>query len=165
MQPATFTLTRAPIALAPAVRLVQPALVQHNQQPLLPWPAPDQAELRRCEIPARVQRFVGQLTTAVVEVLSGRRPLHHLEPHTGAEVHDLIGHLRGARAMPALRLASLHLGQPADHVVEASARLQLDRRSRAAALCFVAEGEPAHTRWRLTAIELSLDPAVILRAG
>ena len=65
MQPATFTLTRAPIALAPAVRLVQPALVQHNQQPLLPWPAPDQAELRRCEIPARVQRFVGQLTTAV----------------------------------------------------------------------------------------------------
>lgn len=165
MQPATITLTRAPIALAPAVRLVQPTLVQLNQEPLLPWPAPEQPELVRSEIPVRVQRFVGQLSTAVVEVLSGRRPLHHLESHTSVEVHDLIGHLHRGRPMPALRLASLHLSQPADDVVEASARLHLARRSRAAALCFRANGAAQHTSWRLTAIEVAIDPAVILRAG
>lgn len=172
MQQPTVILTRAPIALAPAVRLVQPALVEPNQEPLLPWATPVQPGLLREEIPARVQRVVGQLTTAVVEVLSGRRPLHHLEPHASAGVHDLIGHLHRARPMPALRLASVHLSQPVEDVVEAAVRLHLGRRSRAAALRFSArtalatpEADPQRAQWRLTALELAIDPGVILRAG
>ena len=50
---------------------------------------------------------------------------------------------------------------PADAVVEAAVRLSLGARSRAAALRFTERAG----RWRLTELELALDPDVVLRAG
>lgn len=161
MQMATFGITRAPVALAPLVRLVEPALVQPVQDALLPWPVPDAAVAETVEIPERVRRIVGQLTAGVIEVLRGQRPLEQLEAHASPDVHHLIGHLRRARSLGGLRLASLRVGQPSPHVVEVAARLSLGRCSRAAALCFTEHSE----RWRLIQLELALDPAVILRAG
>ncbi|MEZ5128338.1 MAG: Rv3235 family protein [Micropruina glycogenica] len=153
--------TRAPMVLAPAVRLVEPVLLEPVQAPLLPWPTSVEQVAESVDIAPRVQRIVSQLTNAVIEVLCGRRALVHLEAHLRAPVYDLVGHLRGARLLPALSLASLHLQQPADHVIEAAARLRDDHRSVAAALCFTR----SDGRWRMCALELALDPAVVLRSS
>jgi len=161
MHHAVLTFSRAPVALAPALRLVEPLLLEPVQEALLPWPIPQPNLAEPVAIAPRVQRIVGQLTAGVVEVLRGRRPLEHLAGHACADVHDLIGHLRRARSLESLRLASAHLTQPSERVVEVAARLSLGPRSRAAALCFINQAE----RWRLVQLELALDPAVILRAG
>ncbi|MFT3861212.1 Rv3235 family protein [Micropruina sp.] len=163
MTDATIRLIRAPLALAPAVRLVEPVLLQPVQEPLLPWPPAAQAASVLVEIEPRVQRIVGQLTAAVVEVLCGRRALEHLEPHLHPNAYQLVGHLRGAGCLTAVRLASLRLQQPAKQVIEASARLRHGPRSLAAALCF--RCAPNAERWRLAELELAVDPAVVLRSG
>ena len=154
-------LSRAPLALAPAVRLVEPVLLEPVQAPLLPWPVAPEPVVDPVDIAPHVQRVVSQLTLAVVEVLCRRRSLEHLEAHLYGPVYDLVGHLRGAQLLPALRIASLHLQQPTDHVIEAAARLRDDHRSMAAALCFTNSTD----RWRLGVLELALDPAVVLRSG
>ena len=156
-----LSISRAPIALAPVVRLVEPILLEPVQDALLPLPVPEPAVVDPVAIPPRVQRIVAQLTAGVIEVLRGQRPLEHLAGHACAEVHDLVGHLCRARSLQALRLASTHLAQPSERVVEVAARLTLGPRSRAAALSFANQAE----RWRLVQFELALDPAVILRAG
>ena len=161
MQQTTFGISRAPVALAPAVRLLEPVLLEPVQEPLLPWPVPAAAVVDPVAISPRVQRIVSQLTAGVVEVLRGQRPLEHLAGHASADVHDLIGHLRRARSLSTLRLASMHVCQPSTCVVEVAVRLSLDGRSRAAALCFAEQ----LGRWRLVQLELALDPAVIVRAG
>ena len=161
MQQTTFGISRAPVALAPAVRLLEPVLLEPVQEPLLPWPVPAAAVVDPVAISPRVQRIVSQLTAGVVEVLRGQRPLEHLAGHASADVHDLIGHLRRARSLSTLRLASMHVCQPSACVVEVAVRLSLDGRSRAAALCFAEQ----LGRWRLVQLELALDPAVIVRAG
>ena len=92
--------TRAPMVLAPAVRLVEPMLLEPVQAPLLPWPTSVEQVAESVDIAPRVQRIVSQLTNAVIEVLCGRRALEHLEAHLRAPVYDLVGHLRGARLLP-----------------------------------------------------------------
>ncbi|MFT4296734.1 MAG: Rv3235 family protein [Micropruina sp.] len=162
MPSSTDVLIRAPVVLAPAVRLVQPALIEPPQQPLLPWPEPEPPPaVESPGIPDQVRHQVGALVAALVEVLRGRRPPPHLEPHAGTAVLELIGRLRGEGALPTMRLRSLRLDQPAPDVVEVAAHLRLGERSRAAALR--AERRPGD-RWRLTELELALD-AVVLRSS
>jgi len=157
-----LTLERAPLALAPALRLVQPVLSEptSSQQPLLPWVRPAPRPEQHQPIPDEVRRIVRGLTTAVVEVLRGSRPPDQLSAHASAEVQRLIAQLRRS-PLPTLRLASLRLSQPGPDVVEAAARLAVDSRSRAAALCFV-RGQDG---WRLSALQLALDAGVIRGAG
>lgn len=167
MDQVVFPITRAPAALAPARRLVQPTLLTLPQEPLLPWPVPEPAVPEDCPIPTSVQRVVGQLTAAVVEVLRGQRPLEHLAGHAVPDVHELVGHLRRASPLLQLRLESLRLCQPAHGVVEVAARLSLGARYRAAALRYVSPAETSDRGllWRLANLELALEPSVIVRAG
>jgi len=155
-------LERAPLALAPAVRLVEPLLRERapSQQPLLPLVRPAGRPDPQQPIPDDVRLIVGGLTTAVVEVLRGSRPLGQLSGHTGADVQRLLVQLRRSPS-PTLRLASLRLSQPNPDVIEAAARLALGTRSRAAALCFAR----CRDGWRLRALQLALDPGVIRAAG
>lgn len=154
--------TPAPLALAPALRLVQPVVLERPQEPLLPWPpaaeVPTPAE---DEIPPELHRTVSRLAAGVVEVLRGRRPLDHLAAHTVPGVLDLLGQLRQTRSLPELRLASLRLSRPATDAVEAAARLQLGARSRAAALRVTAGAEG----WQVSHLELALEDAEVLRSA
>ena len=151
----------APLLLAPALRLIRPLFTEPAQDPLLPWDVPEPPPPRQREVPARIRRAVAALTAALVEVLRGRRPLAHLEPHAGAEVIDLLARVRAEGATSGIRLASVRVSQPADRAVEATARFELGRSSRAAALRFARRDG----RWRLVAMELALDAGTVLRAG
>ncbi|MFT4218812.1 MAG: Rv3235 family protein [Micropruina sp.] len=156
--------TPAPVALPPAVRVIEPFVFSDNAQPpLLPWLEPEPpAAPALSEVPDALRRRVGALAAAVAEVLRGRRPLFHLEPHVGAEALELIGGLRAAGVLPQLRLASLRVTQPAPAAIEASARLALGEFSRAAALRLE---QDAGDRWLLTELELALDDATVLCSG
>lgn len=151
----------APLILAPALRLVRPLFIEPVQEPLLPWDTPQPDPPREAEIPAETRRVVRALTAALVEVLRGRRPLAHLEPHAGSDVLELLARLRTAGSASGIRLASVRVSQPADRAIEATARLALGETSRAAALRFVRRDG----RWRLVALELALDAGTILRVG
>lgn len=149
----------APQLLAPALRVIRPLFTEPFQDPLLPWATPEPPAPAETGIPDAVRRAAGNLTSALVEVLRGRRPLTHLEPHARAPVLDLVDRLLAEGALTSLRLASLHLTQPAPDVVEAAARLEIGSRSFAAALGYARAGSP----WRMTALELALPDCIILR--
>ena len=151
----------APLILAPALRLIRPLFSEPVQDPLVPWAVPEPPPPPQTEVTARVRRAVAALTAALVEVLRGRRPLAHFEPHAGAEVIDLLARLRAEGATSGIRLASVRVSQPADRAVEATVRFELGRSSRAAALRFARRDGP----WRLVAMELALDAGTVLRAG
>lgn len=163
MPSAVAVLTRAPMALAPAVRVIEPVLPSTSaQDPLVPWaepPRPLPPSLP--EVSDAVRRRVTAMVAAVVEVLRGRRPLAHLEPHCEEAVFELLGRLHEAGALPQLRLASTQITRPADDSIEASARLTLDEASRAVALRITRHSDG---RWLLTDLELSLDDATIQRS-
>lgn len=162
MPSAAVVVTRAPLALAPAVRVIEPvSLSSSAQDPLVPWvepPRPSPAALPEVSDPLR--RRVIALIAAVVEVLRRRRPLAHLEPHCSTDVFELLGRLHGAGALPRLRLASTQITRPADSSVEASARLALGDLSRAAAFRLAHQDG----RWLLADLELALDDATVQRS-
>ena len=154
MPSAAVVLTRAPLALAPAVRLIEPCLPPLSwQDPLLPWDAPEPpAAPPTPDVPDALRRRAGALTAAVVEVLRGRRPLLQLEPHLSTVTLELVGRLRAAGPLPNLRLASLRVTQPAESAIEGCARLTLGDASHAVAFRL----EPDAERWLLTELELTL---------
>lgn len=160
---AAVVLTRAPLALAPAVRVIEPVLPRPSaQDPLVPWvepPRPLPPPLP--EVSDVLRRRVVALITAVIEVLRGRRLLVHLEPHCEPSVFELLGRLHKGGPMPHLRLASTRITRPADASIEASARLTLRQASRAIALRIARHSDG---RWLLTDLELALDDATIQRA-
>ena len=162
-------LIRAPLVLAPAVRLVEPLpLTDPAQQPLLPWASDPPDDVPEPVVEPTLRRVANRFASAVVEVLRGRRPLVQLEPHLDPRDHALLDGLCGSGLRPGLRLASVRVGQPADDVLEAAVRLELAGESRAAALRIVRRDEPARTAgssWRLVTVELALDDATILRTG
>lgn len=163
MPSATAVLTRAPLALPPAVRVIEPVLPSASaQDPLVPWvepPRPLPPSLP--EVSDALRRRVTALISAVIEVLRGRRPLVHLEPHCEASVFELLGRLHEAGALPHLRLASTQITRPADATIEASARLTLREASRAIALRITRHSDG---RWLVTDLELALGDATIQRS-
>ncbi|MFT3970194.1 MAG: Rv3235 family protein [Micropruina sp.] len=162
MPSTAVVLTRAPLALPPAVRVIEPVLLSMSaQDPLLPWvepPRPTPAALP--EVTDALHRRVTALVAAVVEVLRGRRPLAHLEFHCDDSVFELLGQLLACGALPQLRLASTQITRPAESAVEASARLTLGDISRAAAFRIARKDG----RWLLTDLELALDDATTQRS-
>lgn len=162
MPSAAVVLTRAPLALAPAVRVIEPVLLSSSaQDPLVPWvepPRPTPAALP--EVSDALRRRVTALIAAVVEVLRRRRPLAHLEPHCDESVFELLERLRDSGALPHLRLASTQITRPAESSVEASARLTLGDISRATAFRIARKDG----RWLLTDFELALEDATIQRS-
>lgn len=150
----------APLLLAPALRVIRPLFTEPFQDPLLPWAAPDPPPPAEEGIPDAVRQVIGNLASALVEVLRGRRPITHLEPHAHPRVIELVERLIDDGALSAVRLGSLHLSRPAPQIIEAAARLKAGPRCCAAALGYARAG----SAWRMTALELALPDCVILRA-
>lgn len=85
-------------------------------------------------------KWAARISQAIAEVNAGVRPPHQL---TRWATHALLTKLRKAhahasreRAPRAVRLRGIHVGQPADGVIEASALIARDQRIRALALRF-----------------------------
>ncbi len=163
MPSAAVVVTRAPLALAPAVRVIEPVLLSRSaQDPLVPWVEPPRpTPVALPEVSDALRRRITALIAAVVEVLRGRRPLVHLEPHCDESVFELLGRLRDSGALPHLRLASTWTTRPADSSVEAFARLTVGDTSRAAAFRIAQHPDG---RWLLTDFELALEDATIQRS-
>jgi hypothetical protein len=103
------------------------------------------------------QAWTRQLVQAMVEVLSGVRPPAQLARWTSPDVYAglqrrITGHGPAARTGWGRRsvVRSVHVCEPADGVVEASAVLVGSERVRAIALRL----EGVDGRWRMTAVQL-----------
>jgi hypothetical protein len=88
--------------------------------------------------------------TALVEVLTGRRPIGQLRRHTAPTVFaGLVNRVPAGWTTPA-HLMSVRLCQPADGIVEVSATIRSGARVRA--IAFRIEG--VDERWRVTALDI-----------
>jgi len=83
--------------------------------------------------------WVARMAQAIIEVRGGLRPPHQLSRWT---THTLYGQLQQAHAKSRrnshrpLRVSSIHVGQPADGILEASAVLTCKDRTKAMAVRF-----------------------------
>jgi hypothetical protein len=100
--------------------------------------------------------WTAQLVQAVIEVLGHERPRQQLVRWLSPEVYaDLSAHVlaaapRGPGQRPRRTVSSIHLSEPADGVIEASAVVLGGRRARALALRL----EGWDGRWRCTRLAL-----------
>jgi len=101
------------------------------------------------------------ITTALVEVIAGRRGVAQLDGWLTSDVLRLVERLRFRHSGRDLRLCSLRLQFPVPDVVEACARLSLDGYGRAAALRI--GRHPGG--WWVTSLVIALPAGVISRAG
>lgn len=164
---------------APTTRPALPA-ARHGEQETLALPfllpsgvpaAPQPPEATRspgeAERAARATRsrplppprpWAGRFAQAVIEVLSGLRPIAQLVRWTSAHVYEEIRRNTGAsgdwarspRTAERLAVRSVRLSLPRDDVTEVSAVVEVGGRARALALRLEAEGE----RWLCTELEL-----------
>ena len=101
------------------------------------------------DLPA-AERSASVLARAVIEVLSGRRPLGQLRVHCAPDVYAGLAD-RPTFASAALpHLVSVRVCEPADGVAEVSVAYR--RAERVRALAFRIQGVDG--RWRMTALQL-----------
>ena len=97
------------------------------------------------------ERSASVLARAVIEVLSGRRPLGQLRVHCAPDVYAGAGRIGRPFASAALpHLVSVRVCEPADGVAEVSVAYR--RAERVRALAFRIQGVDG--RWRMTALQL-----------
>ncbi len=95
----------------------------------------------------------GRFTQALVEVLSGDRPVAQLLRMTSPAIYDQLVHLIAAgRSHGRSVVRSVHVGRPDDGVAEVAVLVHREARSFPVALRI--EGFDGH--WRCTALELDL---------
>lgn len=152
----------APVAVAPALKLIHPVYVEPLQQPLLPWSQREpEPLLPAAEVDARVRVAAARLAGAIVEVLRGRRPHLHLAPYLTEPVLELVCALALSDDRHDLRVAGVRVATPTDEVAEAAIRLRHGSRSSAMALRL----ERAGDRWRAVALEVAFDRRIVRAAA
>jgi len=98
--------------------------------------------------PAR--RAAQVLATALVEVLSGRRPVGQLRAHCAPGAYAAVVSRAPNTPGAPIQLISVRVCQPADGIAEVSATVRAGRRVRA--IAFRVEG--VQGRWRITALDI-----------
>jgi hypothetical protein len=98
--------------------------------------------------PAR--RAAQVLATALVEVLSGRRPVGQLRLHCAPGAYAAVVSRASNTPGAPIQLISVRVCQPADGIAEVSATVRAGRRVRA--IAFRVEG--VQGRWRITALDI-----------
>ena len=101
------------------------------------------------DLPA-AERSASVLARAVIEVLSGRRPLGQLRVHCAPDVYAGLADRPQFASAALPHLVSVRVCQPADGVAEVSVAYR--RAERVRALAFRIQGVDG--RWRMTALEL-----------
>ncbi len=98
--------------------------------------------------PAR--RTASVLARALVEVLSGRRPVGQLRIHCSPEIYEGLTHRPPVPSVALPHLISVRVGEPADGVAEVCAVFR--RAERVRAIAFRLAGVDG--RWRVTALHV-----------
>ncbi len=98
--------------------------------------------------PAR--RTGSVLARALVEVLSGRRPVAQLRIHCSPEIYEGLTHRPPVPSVALPHLISVRVGEPADGVAEVCAVFRRSERVRA--IAFRLAGVDG--RWRITALQV-----------
>ena len=96
------------------------------------------------------ERSASVLARAVIEVLSGRRPLGQLRVHCAPDVYAGLANRPTFASASLPHLVSVRVCEPADGVAEVSVAFR--RAERVRALAFRIQGVDG--RWRMTALEL-----------
>jgi hypothetical protein len=96
------------------------------------------------------ERAGSVLARALVEVLSGQRPLAQLRVHCAPEIYAGLSNRPAAPPMALPHLLTVRVCEPADGVAEVSVAFR--RADRVKALAFRIEGVDG--RWRITALQL-----------
>lgn len=96
------------------------------------------------------KRSASVLARALVEVLSGRRPVAQLRVHCAPEIYAGLLDRPAPVPMSLPHLLTVHVCEPADGVAEVSAAFR--RAERVRALAFRIQGVDG--RWRITALQL-----------
>ncbi len=161
MDPSQATYRPVPYLGPPSTPLFEPPLWPSPDQPLLPWAGAPEVIDATAFVPAELRRLARDLTSAMVETLAGRRPLHQLEPWLSPDVMSVIEIVRPQRASRDLRLLSLRIQQPHPRAVEVALHLRQAGRSRAAALRLTRW----HGRWQITQLAIALEPPTVHLAG
>lgn len=97
-----------------------------------------------------VQRAASVLARAVIEVISGHRPVAQLRVHCTPAIYAEFGNRPALAARSLPHLLSVRVCEPADGVAEVSAVYR--RADRVRALAFRLQGLDG--RWRMTALQL-----------
>jgi|GEM_PF-2133039 hypothetical protein len=161
MDPAQATCRPAPRTGPSAIPLFEPTQWPSPDQPLLPWAGLPEVIDVTAFVPAEVHRLARDLTSAMVETLAGRRPLHQLEPWLSPDVLSVIETVRSQRTSRNVRLLSLRIQQPHPRAVEVALHLRQSGRSRAAAVRLTRW----HGRWQITQLAIALEPPTVHDAG
>ncbi|WP_395725199.1 Rv3235 family protein [Nakamurella sp.] len=142
----------APIQLAASVTAPIPAPTSVACAAVPSWSADPDIGIRRtgtAQLPA-APRAAQVFTTALVEVLAGRRPVGQLRVHTAPAVFaGLVNRAPHGLSAPA-HVMSVRICQPTDGVAEVSATVRSGARVRA--IAFRMEGVDG--RWRVTALDI-----------
>jgi len=149
-------------SLRPAATLVLPPLPTPSAQSALPLAFDHSAETTaEPEGTPLARQMATSITTAIFEVIAGRRALAQLDAWVEADVLRLVERLRFRHSGRDLRLCSLRLQFPVGGAVEVCARLSLDGCGRAAAL------RVSHYSggWWATSLTIAVGAGVISRAG
>lgn len=150
-----------PASRPAAARVLEPIAMISEPQPALPWAVVPEVISTANPVDPAVRQVAAAITLAIVEVLSGQRPLAQLERVAHPDLVGMVGHLCRARGGTALRLRSIRLQAPEPGVIEVAAHLRLEAASRAAALRL----QRREDRWLCTHLEIALRPDVVNRAG
>jgi len=143
--------------------LVLPTLPPASGQPPLPLgtDAPDPDPAGAGDSNPIVRQVAASITTAVVEVIAGRRSPTQLDGWVVPDVQRLVERLRFRYSGRDLRLGSLRAQFPAPDVAEVCARLSLDGFGRAAALRI----SRYQGGWWVTSLMIALPDRMVSRAG
>jgi len=95
-------------------------------------------------------RTASMLARALVEVISGRRPLAQLRVHCAPEIYAGLAARPSTGPLALPHLLTVHVCEPADSVAEVSAAFR--RADRVRAVAFRLQGVDG--RWRITALQL-----------
>ncbi|MET0863791.1 MAG: Rv3235 family protein, partial [Nakamurella sp.] len=152
-RPATMPQRGAAGALAivpPAVEKARPTTITAAGVP--GWSSESDVGVRKTStnnLPL-ADRSASMLARALVEVLSGRRPLAQLRVHCAPEIYAGLAARPSTGPLALPHLLTVRVCEPADGVAEVSAAFR--RADRVRALAFRLQGVDG--RWRITALQL-----------
>jgi hypothetical protein len=141
---------QADVLLLEQPRAAKPTTIHARGVP--PWSSEADIGVRRTasEHLPPAQRAGSVLARALVEVLSGQRPLAQLRVHCAPEIYAGLGDRPTAPQLALPHLLTVRVCEPADGVAEVSVAFR--RADRVKALAFRIEGVDG--RWRITALQL-----------
>ena len=148
----TLAPTEAAVRISAAAALTPRAPTTIAADGVPPWSSESDIGVRRTATgdlpPAR--RAASVFARALVEVLSGQRPVAQLRVHCSPEIYEGLLERPIVRRLALPHLLTVRLCEPADGVAEVSAAFR--RADRVRALAFRIEGVDG--RWRITALQL-----------